>query len=49
MSARRPGDDLDPLDALEDAQDLEVVREALADPANRDRIPWENLKAELSL
>ena len=41
-------DDLDLLEALEDAHDLAAVREALADPANTGRIGWEDLKAKLS-
>ncbi len=44
-----PIEDLDLIEALEDARDLDDVRAALADPANRERIGWEELKAQLSL
>jgi len=41
--------DLGMIGALEDASDLEDVRAALADPANRARIGWDALKAQLGL
>ena len=47
VAAVVPIEDLELIEALEDAQDLEDVRAALADPANRDRISWEDLKAQL--
>ena len=49
IAAVVPIDDLDLLEALEDEHDLDAVRQALADPANIDRIAWEDLKAKLSL
>jgi len=49
VAAVVPIDDLELLEALEDAHDLDAVRETLVDPANRDRIAWEDLKAKLSL
>ena len=42
-------EDLELLESLEDASDLDDVRAALADPANRDRIGWEELKKQLGL
>lgn len=49
VAAVVPIDDLELLEALEDAHDLDEVRAALSDPANGDRIGWEALKAELRL
>ena len=49
VAAVVPIEDLDLIEALEDARDLDEVRAALADPANRERIGWEELKAQLSL
>jgi prevent-host-death family protein len=49
VAAVVPIDDLDLLEALEDAHDLDAVREALSDPENRDRIAWESVKAKLGL
>lgn len=49
VAAVVPVEDLDLLEELEDARDLEEVRAALADPANRERIDWEALKARLDL
>ena len=37
------------LEALEDRLDVEAVEAALADPANREAIPWEKVKAGLGL
>ena len=49
VAAVVPIEDLDLLEALEDARDLDDVRAALGDPANRERIDWEELKAQLAL
>ena len=49
VAAVVPIEDLELLEQLEDARDLDEVRAALADPANRVRIGWEDLKAELGL
>src|SRR5688572_20436459 len=49
VAAVVPIGDLDLLEQLEDAADLDDVREALADPANQDRIGWSDLKAQLGL
>lgn len=49
VAAVVPIEDLELIEALEDARDLEDVRAALADPTNRDRIRWEDLKAQLGL
>lgn len=47
VAAVVPVEDLELLERIEDARDLDAVREALADPENRDRVPWEDVKAEL--
>lgn len=49
VAAVVPMEDLELLEALEDARDLDEIRDALADPANRDRVAWEDLKAQLKL
>jgi prevent-host-death family protein len=49
VAAVVPIEDLDLLESIEDARDLDDVRAALRDPANQDRIGWEALKAELQL
>jgi prevent-host-death family protein len=49
VAAVVPIEDLELLESLEDAHDLDDVRAALSDPANRDRMGWEALKAELQL
>ena len=49
VAAVVPVADLDLLEAMEDARDLDEVRDALADPENRDRVSWEDLKAKLGL
>lgn len=49
VAAVVPIEDLELLESLEDARDLDEVRAALSDPTNRDRIGWEALKAELQL
>jgi prevent-host-death family protein len=47
VAAVVPIEDLELLEAIEDAQDLDEVRAALADPENHDRIPWDELKARI--
>jgi hypothetical protein len=42
-----PTQDLELLEALEDRDDLEAARAALADPDNQEEIPWEQVKVEL--
>jgi prevent-host-death family protein len=49
VAAVVPIEDLELLEALEDARDLDEVRAALADPTNRERIGWEDLKSSLGL
>jgi prevent-host-death family protein len=49
VAAVVPVDDMDFMEALEDELDLELVREALADPANQTTIPWEEVKRDLGL
>ena len=41
--------DLRMLETLEDQIDVEAARKALADPKNRNRIPWRRVKATLGL
>jgi len=47
LAALVPTEDLELLEALDDQFDLAAAREALADPANAGRIPWEDLRARL--
>jgi prevent-host-death family protein len=49
VAAVVPIEDLDLLESLEDASDLDDVRAALSDPGNRDHIGWEELKTQLGL
>ena len=49
VAAVVPIEDFELLEAIEDARDLDEVRSAMADPANRECIGWEGLKAELGL
>lgn len=49
VAAVVPIDDLELIEALEDARDLDEVKAALADPANRQRVGWEELKTRLEL
>ena len=44
-----PVEDLALLEELEDYLDVQAARRALADPKNRERIPWEKVKAGLGL
>jgi prevent-host-death family protein len=49
IAAVVPAEDFELLEALEDRADLEAMSAALADPANAEPIPWEQVKAELGL
>jgi prevent-host-death family protein len=49
VAAVVPIADLELLEQLEDAVDLDDARAALADPANRERVAWDDLKAHLGL
>ena len=49
VAAVVPIEDLELLERLEDAADLDDVRAALGDPANRERVGWDDLKAQLGL
>lgn len=49
VAAVVPIQDLELIEAIEDARDLDEVRAALADPANRERVGWDELKAQLNL
>ena len=49
VAAVVPIEDLELIEALEDARDLDEVRAALADPENRDRVAWDDLKLRLGL
>jgi prevent-host-death family protein len=44
-----PMEDLELLEKLEDQLDIEAADQALADPQNKTRIPWEQVKAKLGL
>lgn len=47
LAAVVPTEDLELLEALDDELDLDAARDALADPANAGRIPWEDVRARL--
>jgi prevent-host-death family protein len=49
VAAVVPIGDLDLLEQLEDAADLDAIRSALADPNNRESIGWDEIKAQLGL
>lgn len=49
VAAVVPIADLELLEQLEEAQDLDDVRAALAVPANETRVAWSDLKAQLGL
>lgn len=49
LAAVVPIEDVELLERLEDQADLDAMREALADPANAEPIPWEQVKTELGL
>jgi prevent-host-death family protein len=47
IAAIVPIEDVELLERFEDQFDVELVREALADPENADSIPWGQVEAEL--
>jgi prevent-host-death family protein len=49
LAAVVPIEDLELLEQLEDQADVEAIRQALADPANAEPVPWEQVKADLDL
>jgi prevent-host-death family protein len=49
VAAVVPIADLDLLEQIEDAADLDDVRAALAEPDGRQRVAWEDLKSQLGL
>ena len=48
LAAVVPTEDLELLEALDDELDLAAAREALADPANAGRIPWEDIRGRVA-
>jgi antitoxin Phd len=49
VAALVPMEDLELLEKIEDQLDIEAADKALADPQNKTRIPWEQVKAKLGL
>lgn len=49
VAAVVPIGDLELLEQIEDAADLDDVRAALAEPDARQRVAWDDLKAQLGL
>lgn len=49
VAAVVPVEDLKLLEALETRLDLEAIEQALADPENKESIPWDQVKKELGL
>ena len=49
VAAVVPVEDLNLLEELETRFDLEAIEQALADPENKKRIPWDQVKKELGL
>ncbi len=49
VAAVVPIEDLELLEHLEDAKDLDEVRAALADAADEPRVAWTELKSQLGL
>jgi len=49
IAAIVPMEDIEALERFEDEMDLQLAREALADPENAELIPWEQVEAELGL
>ena len=44
-----PIEDLKLLEAMEDRLDIEDIEKALADPENKESIPWKKVKKDLGL
>ena len=44
-----PMEDLELLEKLEDQLDIEAADKALANPENKKRVPWKQVKAKLGL
>ena len=42
-------EDVELLEQLDDRADVDAMRQALADPANAEPIPWEQVRADLGL
>ena len=49
IAAVVPVEDLKLLEKLEARLDLEAIERALADPENKESIPWDRVKKELGL
>jgi len=49
IAAMVPVEDLNLLEAIEDRLDLEDIEKALANPDNKESIPWEKVKKDLGL
>ena len=49
VAALVPLRDLELLEALEDQLDIDAANKALADPKNKKRIPWGQVRAKLGL
>lgn len=49
VAAVVPIEDVELLEDLEDEIDMQLAREALADPENQTTIPWEEVKRDLGL
>ena len=49
LAAVVPVEDVVLLESLEDYLDVAAARQALANPENNERIPWEQVKAGLGL
>jgi len=48
LAAVVPIEDVELLEALEDGLDLEAAREAIADPANAERVRWKEIRERLA-
>lgn len=48
LAAMVSTEDLELLESLDDELDLAAARDALADPANAGRIPWEEVRGRLA-